>query len=268
MSHTLARKLSSPVEVAAKRRVQRREMIMPVAQMTVGEIASHVPSSLRVFERFQIDYSCGGSKTLVRACRDSGVAADQVLSEIEQACSAATEDQGVDWTEVPTSELIDHIVRQHHWYTWAELPRIEQLIGKLLQSCHPEYPEPLLLLSGVFRGLRGELEHHMTHEQTHVFPAIVEIEKTAALGNPPASESLRLLNHAIGALLHEHELSGQALKEMRQFAREFQGSKNSRGAYALLLDELGRFEEDVHIHIHLESNILYPRTRELLAKLA
>ena len=239
---------------------------MAVAQMTVGEIASHVPASLRVFERFHIEYCCNGSKSLLRACRESGVAADEVLSEIEEARTTEAEEEPTDWTEAPTSELIDHIVRQHHWYTWAELPRLEQLLGKLLQSYHPEYPEALLLVSGVFRGLRGELEQHMIKEQTQLFPAIAEIENAEKLGISVPQPSLALVDRAICGLLHEHELSGQALKEIRQVTREFHDSKSSRGAYLALLEELQHFEEDLHIHIHLESNILFPRVRKILAK--
>lgn len=239
---------------------------MAVAQMTVGEIASHVPASLRVFERFNIDYCCGGGKSLLRACRESGVAADKVLSEIEEAQSTSPEDERIDWTEVPISDLIDHILRQHHWYAWAELPRLDHLLARLLQSYHPEYPEQLLLVSGVFRGLRGELEHHMMQEQTQVFPAITEMEKVEQSGIVPPIASLRLLDRAIGSLLHEHELSGQALKEIRQVTRDFHDSKSSRGAYVALIDELEHFEEDVHVHIHLESNILFPRARKLISK--
>lgn len=239
---------------------------MSVVQMTVGEIASHVPASLRVFERFHIDYSCGGTKSLARACRDSGVAAEQVLSEIKEAQSASFEEERIDWTELPIPELIDHIVKQHHWYTWAQLPRLEQLLGKLLQSYHPEYPEQLLLLAGVFRGLRGELEQHMTKEQTQLFPAIAQLDEAEVSGTPPARGSLRLVEQAIAGLLHEHELSGQALKEIRQVAHDFHDSNSERGAYRALLEELDQFEQDVHIHIHLESNILFPRAQKLIRR--
>lgn len=235
-------------------------------QMSVGEIASHVPASLTVFEKFDIDYSCGGNKTLARACRESGVAAERVLSEIEEAQSARVGDDQVDWTELPIIDLVDHIVKQHHWYTWAQLPRLEQLLGKLLQTYHPEYPESLLLLAGVFRGLRGELEQHMTKEQTQLFPAIVELAKADEAGNSPPRPALRLLDQAITMLLHEHELSGQAVKEMRQVTRQYHDEHCSRGAYRVLLEELEQFEEDLHIHIHLESNILFPRARKLLEK--
>src|SRR5438128_12223628 len=105
MLHTQARTSSTPAEFT-HRLIHRneQEMTMAVAQMTVGEIASHVPASLRVFERFNIDYCCGGGKSLLRACRESGVAADQVLSEIEEAQSTSPEDERIDWTEVPISD--------------------------------------------------------------------------------------------------------------------------------------------------------------------
>jgi regulator of cell morphogenesis and NO signaling len=240
---------------------------MGIAQMTIGEIAAHIPASVTVFEKFNIDYSCAGNKSLARACRESGLAAEQILLQITEAQSSSLEDERVDWTELPLVELIDHIVKQHHWYTWAQLPRLDHILAKLLQSYHPNYPESLLVLSGVFRGLRGELEQHMIAEQTQLFPVIGELAKAAETGTSLDAPRLKLLDETITALLHEHELSGQALKEIREVTRTFNDEHSSRGAYRALVDELEKFEEDLHVHIHLESNILFPRARKLIQTL-
>lgn len=229
------------------------------AEMTIGEIASRLPASMPVFEKFHIDYCCAGTKSFSRACRECGAKPEEVVTEIQQAQASGLVEESVDWTTVPVADLINHIIRHHHWYTWAELPRLEQQLGKLLQSFHPEYPNSLLLLSGVFRGLRQELEDHMMKEQTQVFPLMTALE---ASSRTVSQENRSLLRSAIAGLVHEHELSWQALKEMQEITRAVAGDIGKSRDGGLLLEALQEFERDLHVHIHLENNILFPRVHK------
>jgi regulator of cell morphogenesis and NO signaling len=129
-------------------------------QRTVGEIAAEYPATVRVFQRHNIDFCCGGKLPLREACESRGVAAEQVLQELAEATSGRPAGS-TDWNTAPLAGLIDHIVTTHHEYLKSELPRLADMLGKVVEKHNGKYGNIPARLQEVYTSLRAELESHL-----------------------------------------------------------------------------------------------------------
>jgi regulator of cell morphogenesis and NO signaling len=211
-------------------------------QTTVAEIAAGSLAAVRVFERFGIDYCCGGKRPLEDACRSKGLESSAVRAELDAAMKDSDADTR-DWNGAPITELIAHIVNTHHGYLRRELPALSARVEKV----HRVYtgrnqPQGLTGLPEIFEALRSELESHLEKEETVLFPAIE-----------------RCSTDLIGSLEAEHESAGVALAQIRAITRDYTVPEYACVTYRAMLAGLKELEQDLHLHIHLENNILFPR---------
>jgi regulator of cell morphogenesis and NO signaling len=225
------------------------------ATETVGEIVAANPSSARLFEKYGIDYCCGGNRPLAEACSEKGLSVEEFSRELTAADAPATER---DWRGAPLAELIDHIVGKHHNYLRNEMPEISNKIDKVLAAHGERHGDTLTALCGVFRGLKAELSDHMMKEERILFPMIRNMEVTARLTMPAGA-----IQHPIRVMEHEHASAGQALAEMRRLTKDFSPPDAACNTFRVLYRQIEELESDLHIHIHLENNILFPRAAEL-----
>lgn len=218
-------------------------------QTTVGELVADNPSRSRIFERLGIDYCCGGQKTLEAACKERGLDA-RTLVELLEANEAVTDapTDTTNWKEAPLPALIDHIVETHHAYLRRELPRLNALLSRVA-SRHGAQHEWLLAMQPVFRELSESLEEHMRSEEERVFPAIRKLSEQP--GTP--------LGEAVEQMEEEHEEAGVALKTLRELSGGFTPPAGACNSFRALLHGLSEFEADMHQHVHLENNVLFPR---------
>ena len=217
--------------------------------ITVSEIAAKSLAAVRVFERLGIDYCCGGKRPLTDVCRQKGYDPAAVRSELDEA-EKATRDTIRDWNTAPLQELIDHIVRTHHAYLDRELPALSVRLEKVYRVYNQRYGETLPGLLEVYAGLRSELEMHMRKEEMVLFPAIAAHKPFAALENP------------IATLEAEHETAGEALAKIREITKDFDIPEYACVTYRALMTGLQELEQDLHMHIHLENNVLFPRAMQ------
>ena len=211
---------------------------------TVGEIAAENPSSVRVFEKYDIDYCCGGKLPLAEACQARGIEAAVLEKELNQAAAARPAGER-DWNSAPVDALIDHILSTHHIYLKREMPRIRVLMGKVLAAHGANHGDSLIPLGETFDAMRDEMESHMAKEEMILFPAIRN-------GFGPVRQPIRVM-------MMEHDSAGQALASMRQVTGNYTLPANACNTYRALFQALEELEADLHIHIHLENNILFPR---------
>lgn len=221
----------------------------------IGEWAAASPDAIRLFERHGLNYCCGGHKPLETACREAGVDPRAMIDEIERSAPAVSE---TDWSEVSLAELCDHIERTHHKFLREQLPHIARLLEAVTASHAAEHPE-LREVGAVFAELRGELEPHMMKEERILFPAIRVLEQSVL---PPVFPFGSVRN-PIGMMEHEHDQAGAGLRRLRELTREYAVPAGACTKYRALLDALDRLEADLHVHIHKENNILFPRAAEL-----
>ena len=224
----------------------------------VGEVASTLPASVRVLERYGIDYCCGGSKPLGAACQEKGVPLDQFLADVETAKQSAGASRARDWNAVSASELIAHILEKHHAYLRNEFPRLTQLLEKVVTAHGATHGESLLPLRDVYAGLRGELEQHMWKEENILFPLIQQIERAKVSGGAGQFRGMPV-NNPIRVMELEHESAGNALREMRRLTEGYTVPAGGCATYRALFEGFQTLEADLHEHIHLENNILFPK---------
>ena len=228
-------------------------------EKTVRELALENPAATRVFEKLGIDYCCGGTKSLEQACRAANLPLDQVLDSLEmaeQATRAAQKDH--DWPTEPLADLIAHINRTHHKYTREELARLGPLFDKVCSVHGKNHPE-LLDARASFSGLSQELTTHMMKEEMVLFPYIVRMEEAVIQHEPVLPPPFGSVQNPVSMMEHEHDSAGNALRAMRQASNGYTTPADACVSYQTLYRALAEFEADLHQHIHLENNILFPR---------
>jgi regulator of cell morphogenesis and NO signaling len=232
--------------------------------LTVAEIAAGSLAAVRVFEKFGIDYCCGGKRPLADVCRDKGYNLDDVQSQLNVAL-AGTAQVDRDWNEASLTSLIAHIVATHHEYLLRELPSISVRLEKVYRVYNQRYGPTFIGLPEVFADLRAELELHMLKEERMLFPAIAAYEAVAIAGQPLPSSPFGSVASPIHMMEAEHESAGAALARIREITRNFEVPEYACVTYRALMGGLEELERDLHLHIHLENNILFPRAERLEA---
>jgi regulator of cell morphogenesis and NO signaling len=230
-------------------------MIAPT--QTVREIALAQPHSIRVFEHFGIDYCCGGRKPLAEACVARDVSVDAVLAALDSAATTA-EPSPVDWSQAPLQELIEHIVAKHHSYVKAELPRLATLAQKVVNR-HGDTQAHLPALQKAIAQLDEELTHHLAKEENVLFPYIAALEAAMASGGAIPDAFFGTVANPIAMMTSEHDAAGRLLAEIDLLSDHFTTPVGACPTYHAYYDGLREFEQDLHQHIHLENNILFPR---------
>lgn len=224
----------------------------PSPQQNVGEIAAQSLAAVRLFEKLGIDYCCGGRRPLEDVCREKGLSAEQVVAELSQEPGAAG---SRDWTKASLTELIEHIVGTHHEFLKAEMPRLSAQIDKVVAAHSVRDPETFVTIQRVFAGLENELDGHMMKEEQILFPYIQGLESPSG----PMHSCFGSVRNPIQMMEVEHDEAGHSLAELRKLTGGHQAPDWACPTLRALYAGLAELEKDLHLHIHLENNILHPR---------
>lgn len=221
---------------------------------TVGEMVTERPARSRVFEKLGIDYCCGGKLALKEACQKKGLDPETVRAMLEAMETMGAEADAIQPDEMSDGELIDHILETHHAYLRRELRRLEHHVCKV-NAVHGKSYAWLAELEVVFLGLEAELKSHMMKEEQILFPVIRNLEAGEAV--PPMM--VQHLNEPVEQMEREHAAAGQALERMSELTHGYQAPEGACNTFRAMLDGLRELEADMHQHIHLENNVLFPR---------
>jgi regulator of cell morphogenesis and NO signaling len=225
---------------------------------TVGELAAEVPNATREFEKLGIDYCCGGTRTLGEACAQAKISVEDALARLRDGLTAAAPAPGREWKKEPLTELIAHICNTHHVFVRQECPRIEKLAQKVVSVHGANHPE-LLQIQAVFGDLAGELGVHLMKEEQVLFPYVVRMEEAVVAKEPVPPPMFGTVVNPIRMMMNEHDGAGDALKKLRQVTSSYAVPADGCISYRTLYEALQGFEADLHQHIHLENNVLFPR---------
>jgi regulator of cell morphogenesis and NO signaling len=232
--------------------------MLGIQETTVSQIAASSLAAVKVFERLGIDYCCGGNRPLADACREKGYDPSAVRSELESAMSAASPDTK-DWSAALLRELIEHIVGTHHEYLRRELGPLGARLEKVYRIYNEKYGPTLTGLPEVFAGLRTELDMHMRKEEMVLFPVIAAYESAISAGSPLPGTPFGSIGNPIRMMEAEHDSAGKALADIRTITANYAIPEYACVTYRSLMAGLQELEQDLHMHIHLENNILFPR---------
>lgn len=231
---------------------------------TVREIAVDHPASVRVFESLAIDYCCGGQRSLREACERASVSPDEVLTRISAAESEPSTAAG-DWAHASVAVLTRHIVDDHHSYIRREAPRLISICAKVVAQHHSAHPE-VKSIQELFQALADELSLHMMKEENVLFPYLVQMEAALREGRPVPPAMFGSVEMPISRMLADHDDAGALTARIRGLSGGFVAPADACPTYRAVYQGLEDFERDLHQHIHLENNILFPRALEMERK--
>lgn len=224
-----------------------------LAEQTLGNIVAGNFKAAAVFEKYQLDFCCGGKQTLATACIDKNISL--------QAVSAALDTMETDkktmmlFNEMTQSDLIGYLLIHHHFYVKQSMPQILQHLEKVATKHGDKNPYMRKVFS-IFQTLNVEMLHHMQKEEQILFPMI----KAAAEQSGETASTLKAkLGMIISEMESEHETAGGSMETIKILTNNYEPPYDACNTFKVSLAELKEFEEDLHKHVHLENNVLFPK---------
>jgi len=225
----------------------------------VSAIVAENPRAAAVFERYGIDFCCRGNRPLGDVSRERGVAMADLMDALSSG-DAAAGGPVPRFTTWSLPLLVDYIVENHHAWVRRATPILLEHTRKLAKVHGPKHPE-LVEIAAQFQILAEDLELHMLKEEQVLFPYMKELQEAA--GRRPASSGLGSAGGPIAMMMQEHEQAGGEMAGIRTLARDFAVPEDGCATYRACFQELRDFEQDLHEHVHLENNVLFPRALEI-----
>lgn len=229
------------------------------SEMTVRDVAIQLPESTRLFESLKIDYCCGGNQPLGQACTSAGVDVDDVM---EMLAGVEQSNEAKDFQNASLPELITHILDTHHVFTKSEMDRLQLLADKVLHAHGGNHPE-LVHLDELLTRLCDDLKPHMFKEEQILFPYINALVQAADQNRAVPFAPFGTVKNPIRMMTMEHDTAGEILRELRALTSDYKVPADGCISYQTLYQALENFEKDLHQHIHLENNLLFPKALEL-----
>lgn len=236
---------------------------------TIGELVAQNFRAAQVFERFGLDFCCGGKKSISEACEKKGINADNVMTELNSVLEngklwGAAGANGPDFNSWEPDFLVDYIINTHHFYVMNSLPNIFAHSQKVA-AVHGENHSEVISISDLFSNLKDELEVHMMKEEKMLFPYIKNLVRLRDQ-YASASSSIKMeyppfgtVSNPIKMMELEHEGAGKLMSGINKLSNNYTPPEDACTTYKVLYKELKEFEDDLHVHIHLENNILFPK---------
>ncbi|MDK0862263.1 iron-sulfur cluster repair di-iron protein [Clostridium perfringens] len=222
---------------------------------SLGEVVTVYPAVVKKFNDMELDYCCGGSKSLEVALKEKGVDVDKFVEDLNKEFKEFKfeNSQYVDWREKSSEELISHIVETHHGETFRLLKEIDPLMVKVFRVHFSHDPELLMKVHSLFGKLKCELEEHLLKEENILFPLMIKYDKAKD------EKEKKEIEEDIRIIVNEHEAAGDILKELAEVTDDYKVPEWGCISFKLLYNYLHDLEKDLFIHIHKENNILFPR---------
>ncbi|MBS1762045.1 MAG: iron-sulfur cluster repair di-iron protein [Bacteroidetes bacterium] len=226
---------------------------------TLGELAAKDLRKAEVFKKYGLDFCCGGKKTVKEACAEKGIDVTKVEKELQNA-EKNFEARPLPYGDWKLDFLSDYIVNTHHSYVTKSLPDLRQYGAKVAKVHGAQHPE-LLRVAELIEDVNAEMTSHMVKEERILFPFIKNLVAANGIRNEQVS-GLRVAD-PIKMMEHEHEMVGKNMEEIREITNNYSLPADACASYNLLFKLLQDFESDLHLHIHLENNILFPKALQL-----
>ena len=218
-----------------------------------------------ILEKYRIDFCCGGEKSLAEACRAKGLNPEEILNALTLAGPPFQGDLP-DFENSELDFLADYIVKTHHQYVSKNLPILHDLGLKIVNVHGPNHPEVIEILP-LFEAIREELTHHMMKEEVILFPSIIEMVQNQRDGLPLQPPPFGSIANPIRMMEAEHTSAGGNFEKIYQLSQGYTPPSDACASFRLFYEKLKEFEQDLHQHIHLENNILFPKAIQMEKKM-
>ncbi len=239
----------------------RAEQMILTPATTVGAIVAADFRTAGVFERHGIDFCCGGKVALADVCREKELDQGALLQEIAAAISA-TVDQSKNYGGWTLPFLADYIVNTHHAYLNENTAQIAAYADKIAEVHGAHHPE-VIEIAQIFAGIAADMTAHLREEEEVLFPAIKRIDAASKIGDSPPAGDVKTIRASLAKLDREHQAIGDAVHAIRHLARGYEVPADVCNTFVVTYHKLEEFENDLHKHVHLENNILFPKAARL-----
>lgn len=231
-------------------------------QKHIGEYVAEDFRTAAVFSKHKIDFCCRGNRSLTEVCEHNNIELDTISQDLSRVLNSQT-DQSIDYRSWPSDLLADYIQKKHHRYVLERTPVLRQYLEKLCKVHGKRYPE-LLKINELFVDSTDELTRHMKDEESILFPYIREMMEAKTSGDgKPATDKFGSVESPIETMLHEHDAEGVRFREIARLTNDYTPPADACNTHKVTFKMLDEFEKDLHLHIHLENNILFRDAVEL-----
>lgn len=223
---------------------------------TIGEIVANDYRTAGIFSKLGIDFCCKGNRTVKQVCEKQNINEDELIDELQTLEKSSSE--SIDYTSWPLDLLVDYIEKKHHRYVEEKIPVLMAFLEKLTKVHGKNHPE-LFEIYDLFRASAGDLTKHLKKEELILFPFIKKMTEAKLINNELDEPFFGTVENPISMMKHEHETEGDRFAKISELSNSYTPPADACNTYKVTFSMLKEFEEDLHKHIHLENNILFPK---------
>ncbi len=224
---------------------------------TVGSFVANDYRAASVFQKYGIDFCCRGGISIEEVSHNNNIDTEVLLSELQEAVNQPN-NEGIDFRTWPLDLLADYIEKTHHRYIVRTVPAINQYLDKLCEVHGENHPE-LFPIAAEFAKAANNLAAHMVKEEKLLFPVIRQMVEAKSNGETLAKPEFGTVENPIAVMMQEHDAEGERFRTIAGFSNNYTTPADGCRTYQVAFETLKEFESDLHKHIHLENNILFPK---------
>ena len=258
----ISRIIKSQKQFCLKRNIMDRTL----SSLSLAQIVNTNHKAASVFEKYHLDFCCKGKRSLEQACSEQQLTVSQVTEELENVFENENTTSAIEFDKMNLTQLSDYIIQTHHAYVKNEMPQIYAYLQKVSSKHGERHPE-LYKIFQTFAAVKEEMEGHMKKEELILFPRIKELEKLADNENTDLQLNINYLQSPITMMEQEHDHAGNLLNDIRVLSNDYMPPQDACTTYRLCFAALKAFELDLHQHVHLENNILFPNSINMFKEL-
>lgn len=227
----------------------------------IGDLVAEDYRAASVFGNYGIDFCCQGNRTINDACVKKGIDSSKVVRDLNEILSAKSSGS-IDYRSWPLDLLADYVEKKHHRYVENKIPILKQYLDKICKVHGKHHPE-LFKINELFIDSAGELTKHMKKEELVLFPFIRKMVAAKTNGTKAPEQSFGSVENPVEMMMHEHTVEGERFRQIEELSAGYNPPAEACNTYRVSFAMLKEFEEDLHLHIHIENNILFPKSIEL-----
>ncbi|MCL5127520.1 iron-sulfur cluster repair di-iron protein [Algibacter sp. L4_22] len=230
-------------------------------QKQIGQFVAEDFRTAAVFSKHKIDFCCNGNRSIEEACEKKGIDSNRLLEELEVVLNTST-GQSIDYKSWPLDLLAEYIEKKHHRYVEEKIPVLRQFLDKLCKVHGERHPE-LFKINELFTASAGELSAHLKKEELVLFPFIKKMVKATLDKSAVQAPHFGTVENPIAMMMEEHDTEGGRFRQIAELTDNYTPPADACNTYKVTYAMLEEFEKDLHLHIHLENNILFPEAVKL-----
>lgn len=226
-------------------------------KVTIGEIVAQDFRTAAIFSRYGIDFCCKGHRTLEEVCEKKNIDEDMLTAQLEAAMKNS-DGQSIDYKVWPLDLLTDYIEKTHHRYIEEKTPALLQFLNKLCKVHGERHPE-LFEINSLFTQSAGDLAAHLKKEELILFPFIRKMVNAQMRQEYLEMPHFGTVENPVAMMKEEHSAEGERFEKIAELTNNYTPPADACNTYRVTFAMLQEFETDLHRHIHIENNILFPK---------